>query len=452
MANQSELPTTPITETGGVAETQTASQLEVRSITPEDYKQVSALAKRNFTGPSFSLFPPDVVNAYVAANRESDLRHAAETEGSEAYVAQDEHNGIVGFVLLRHNQVIRRNAYGEVDLRRLHVDPTVQGKGIGTALFDVLENRGKDLNASHITSHASGGSRPFFEAHGWEGETTFNDMTKRGRTRAIVFAGSKQLKPREIELTPSPTHLIYAGANGTKAEFVRTLAESVDKDINFIQNSGAQEDEVTTDVVKAAVSKAVSTASQIRGNGGNFSSLIVAGDVRSDLLIINGSKDSFRYDFLNRGKPRGQSDDEKLDEVVDNYTELLITAEETKRPAPYVVRSATCILDPRDPESMKIATYDTSIWLSKKGLEELSTKAGVRDLRDEAMALTGADIFNMSGGFCLPVFLKRGYVVGLNGHPIDTLPKKEEAIQKALHTAIVGIDSKAIRRRLGIIE
>jgi subtilisin family serine protease len=64
----------------------------------------------------------------------------------------------------------------------------------------------------------------------------------------------------------------------------------------------------------------------------------------------------------------------------------------------------------------------------------------------------GADIFNMSGGFCLPVFLKRGYVVGLNGHPIDTLPKKEEAIQKALHTAIIGIDSKAIRSRLGIIE
>ncbi len=451
MASQSERPTLEI-PVEGVAELRPSSPLEVRSIVSEDYKQVSALAKKNFNGPSFSLFPPDVVRAYVAANRVEDLRHAAETEGSEAYVAEDEHNAIVGFVLLRHNQVVRRNAYGEVDLRRLHVDPTVQGKGIGTALFDILESRGRDLNASHITSHASGGSRPFFEAHGWEGETTFNDMTKRGRTRAIVFAGSKQLTPREIELAPTPTHLIYAGANERKAKFVRELAEGVDKGINFIQYSGAQEDEVTTDVVKAAISKAASTARQIRGNGGNFSSLIVAGDVRSDLLIINGSKESFRYDFLNRGKPRGQSDDEKIDEVADNFTELLITAEETKRPAPYVVRSATCILDPKDPEALKISTYDTSIWLSKEGLEELATKAGVRRYREDAMNLVDADVLDMSGGLCLPLFLERGYVVGINGHPIDTLAKKETVIKKALHTAIVGIDPKAIRNRLGIIE
>jgi predicted N-acetyltransferase YhbS len=430
--------------------------LEVRRVTPDDYRQVSALARKNFLGPSFALFPQDVVQAYIAANRVEDIRHAIDTEGSEAYVAEDEHSQIVGFILLRHNVVhgnqnMRRNAYGELDLRRLHVDPTIQGKGIGTKLFDILENRAQDLNVTHITSHASGGSRPFFESRGWEGETAFNNMTKRGRrTRAIVFAAQKQIAPREIELFPPPTHIVYAGANERKANYVKDIAKSIDSSLGFVKYTNAQEDEDTSDVAIAAQSKARSTAKQIDMRG-QFSPLIVAGDVRIDLLTITGNSSTFRYDFLNRGKPKGTTIEEKLQEVADNFLELFITAEETKKPAPYVVRSATCLLDPTHPESMVMSTHDSSIWLSKEGLEELATKEGVKKYREDAMNLVDADILNMSGGFCLPVFLERGYVKGINGHPIDSLPKKDQVIDKALHTAIVGIDGNLIKRRLGLI-
>ncbi len=441
----------------GAHEAPVDSSLEVRRVTPDDYRHISALARKNFLGPSFSLFPQDVVQAYIAANRAEDIRHAVDTEGSEAYIAEDEHNQAVGFILLRHNalhgsQGMRRNAYGELDLRRLHVDPTIQGKGIGTKLFDILENRAHDLNVTHITSHASGGSRPFFESRGWEGETAFNNMTKRGkRTRAIVFAAQKQIAPREIELFPSPTHIVYAGANEWKANYVKDIAKNIDSSLGFVKYANAQEDEATSDVAIAAQSKALSTAQQIDIRG-QFSPLIVAGDVRADLLTITGNSSTFRYDFLNRGKPKGTTTEEKLQEVADNFLELFITAEETKRPAPYVIRSATCLLDPTHPESVVMSTNDTSIWLSQEGIEELATKEGVKKYREEAMNLVDADILNMSGGFCLPVFLKRGYVKGINGHPFDTLPKREQVVEKALHTAIVGIDGDLVKRRLGLIQ
>lgn len=450
MANQNELYRGGL-ENSGPQELELSSGIGIRLADRGDYKGISQLARKNFTGPSFSLFPLDVVNAYVAANRTEDVMHAAETEGSEAYVAEDEHNSIVGFLLIRHNQVIRRNAYGDLDLRRLHVDPTIQGKGIGSKLFEVLEKRAQDLQVSHITTHASGGSRPFFESHGWEGETTFNDMTKRGRTRAIVFAAQKRIVPDEIELFPNPSHIIYAGSNDTKAEFVKDVVHRANLDAGFVKYSNAEENEMTNDVVEAAFSKAVSAARQIR-HMGNYSPLIIAGDVRADLLVINGTRDTFRYDFLNRGKPKGATDDDKLRLVSDNFTELLITSEETKKPAPYIIRSATCIVDPKDPSTMQSYTSDSSVWLSGEGLAELASIEGVKKYREEAMETLGADIFDMSGGFCLPIFLQRGYVTGINGHPIETLPKKDQAVNRALHTAIVGIDERFIRRRLGIIE
>lgn len=428
------------------------TDLDVRRAEKSDDKEISQLARKNFAGPSFALFPPDVIKAYTAANRPEDVTHAIETEGSEAYVAEDEHNKIVGFLLVRHNQVVRRNAYGDLDLRRLHVDPTIQGKGIGSKLFEILESRALDLQVSHITSHASGGSRPFFESHGWSGETTFNDMAKRGkRTRALVFAAQKRVIPEEIELYTPPSHIIYAGNNDRKAEFVKDIAHEYDKNIGFVKYNNAVEDEITTDVTLAAASKAISTAQQIRNMGG-YAPLIVSGDVRADLLVINGNRDTFRYDFLNRGKPKGETMDDKLQIVADNFTELLITSEETKKPAPYIIRSATCILDPKDPTSLQTFTSDTSVWLSHAGLEALSTKEGVKAYREEAMETLAADILDMSGGFCLPVFLSRDYVKGINGHPIETLYRKQQTIDKALHTAIVGIDPKIIKRRLGIIE
>ncbi len=451
MASQTES-TPQDKQTGGMPEAQTSSPLEVRGITKDDYKAVSDLARKNFNGPSFSLFPKDVVQGYISANSVQDVRHAAETEGSEAYVATNMLHDVVGFVLLRHNQVFRRNSYGDVDLRRLHVDPDTQGQGVGKELFSILESRGRDLHASHITSHASGGSRPFFEANGWEGETNFNDMSKRGKARAIVFVASKQLSPKKIELLPTPTHVLYAGANETKAHYVRELVAGIDSNIDFVKHSGAVEDEATTDVVDAALSKALSTANQIAGHGGRLSPLIVAGDVRADLLVIGGGKQSYRYDFLNRGKPRGATTADRIAEVADNFTELFITSDETNRPAPYVIRSATCLLDPKDPDGVKFSTYDTSVWLSTEGLEELATKEGVKKYRDEAMEELNSDILDMSGGFCLPIFLKRGYVKGINGHPLETLPKKDEVIKRALHTAIVGIDPRLLSNRLGIID
>lgn len=414
----------------------------IRPYTPDDEKAVVSLMKRNFQ-QSFSLFPEDVVKGYIDANRGVDLRAAVRVDGTEAYVAiVPETKDIGGFFLIRYNPLPgRRNAYGELDLRRIHVHPDMQGRGIGQQLFKHVERRARsrEINVEYITTHASGSSRPYFEQNGWNGRTILDHMPKR-QTAALVYVAGKRITQEEITLLPHPTHIVYAGANPAKHRSLQAIVAETGSHVDVVSITADEIED--TDVVEAAASKAHSVATKI-DRVSRQRTMIVASDIRTDKFML-GREDDPRYKLVNHGKPRS------LEEVRGNFTEMLETARAIKKPVPYIVRSATYIIDPYANEDT-FSEYDVSVWLSEEGLAELATEEGVKKYYQEVYDTYGVHIFEMSAGFALPIFLKRGYVVGINGHTMHDLPRKDEIIKKAMHTVLSGMDERIMQQRLGKI-
>ncbi len=423
---------------------ETIGGISLREYEEKDCASVVDLMVRNFNGDPYSLIPRDGKNGYIAANRVGDVRHAILTSGSQAYVSEFE-GKISGFILLRHTGSPRRDDRGRhytgvVAIKRLHVDPTVQGQGTGKAFFDLAEKKAKELQAESIVSDASGSSRMYFERSGFSGVTVLKEMDKRG-TSVVVFAATKSLVPPEYPLYLQPTHVIYAGSNKFKQEFIRKLTP---QHIPVIPHE-TEEDELTHDVVQAAFSKTSSTARRFRYTQ-PMNPLIVANDVRTDILeatSIGGHRKNYR--LVNRGKPSA----DQMGEILNNFQILRNTARITKSPAPYVVRSATYLHSPQEPGRDTFSESDVSVWLTHDALEYLATPEGLQSYRDQVYDEWHVDISSMSGGFALPIFLKRGYVAGLNGHPIETIPHKDEVVEKAMYTVMGGISEHVLGERFG---
>ena len=281
-----------------------------------------------------------------------------------------------------------------------------------------------------MTSHASGGSRVFFEHNGWEGRTILNLMPKRG-TSALVFSCMTQVGPNEIQLFPTVSHVVYAGTSKSRSAYIE---EAADGKARYLQIQG-DEPEIE-DVLVTARAKATSVGPLIRGAG--ISPIVVANDTRTDLLV----KDERGYRLLNKGKPK------TINEAHDTFRIMLNTSRATRKPVPYIIRTATYIHDPREPENDLQSEHDTSVWLSPSALHVLSSDSGFRKYRDEVNSRFGVDVTQISAGLAIPILLDRGHVVGLNGHPIDSLPKRKEIEAESIHTAIVGIDSKLLSARI----
>ncbi|PIY94023.1 MAG: hypothetical protein COY68_04300 [Candidatus Levybacteria bacterium CG_4_10_14_0_8_um_filter_35_23] len=411
-------------------------RVKVRHYHESDVPNMVKLMKRNFDGHAYSLYPKDVVTAYHAANRETDVKHAVHAGGTEVYIAETDKGELGGFILIRFNQdrIPRQNAYGELDLRRLHVNADIQGAGIGRALFETAARRAKELHVEYITTHASGSARLYFEKNGWKGKTVLDHMSKRG-TSALIYAAEKPITPRKVILYDTPTHIVYAGSNRNKMKFLQGIVG----DLPVIPIE-ADEDQVP-DVAAAAVSKVQNAKDNLFLMSGKRP-LIVSSDVRTDLMVFNPGK-AARYEMSNRGKPL------TLEETRRNFELLLQTARATKKPAPYVVRSATYIHNPLEPELDKLVENDVSVHLSEEGLATLSTVEGLREYQEEVYDKYGVDILEMAAGFALPIFIKRGYVKGLFHHPFECLPEREITIQRALDVVIGGIDEMTVRERIG---
>ncbi|MBI1982363.1 MAG: GNAT family N-acetyltransferase [Candidatus Levybacteria bacterium] len=406
-----------------------------------DCHAVVEIAQGNFR-LYYTLLPKDVVDAYIAANRAVDLKAAVRADGTEAHVAQTPDGKIAGFCLLRYNPYTRRDPQGELQLIRLHVAPNSKGQSVGKKLLEFTEKRGKEIGVEFVVSLASGSSRPFFEQNGWNGRTELRPMPKR-KTSALVYAAQKRLISAPIPLSEPPTHIVYAGTNSTKEHFVRKLLTIINP--NLAVYSAPTEEDPTEDVFEAARSKALG----VRLNfGRNIVPLVISSDVRTELLRIDLNSPT-RYALVNKGKPNSS---DSIEEIRANFALLRDTALQTKRPVPYVVRSVTYLHNPREPDMDSFTEHDTSIWLSREGLEELSTSEGLKRYIDEVNSKFGVDITKMSAGFAFLVFLDRGYVVGLNGHPFDSLPRRDEVVEKSRHTVLTGIDESLIKRRLGYTQ
>lgn len=413
-------------------------EVQVRPFQQNDLSPLMDIIHANFNGLSYSLFPEDVVNAYKNANSKEDITHAIEEEGTETYVTETSDGEIGGFALIRHHGVPRRNAYGDLDLRRMHVNPHIQGNGIGKKLFNAIEERGRELNVSHITSHASGGARTYFEKNGWTGKTILNHMSKRN-TSSLVFATEKYIWPEQIDLYLPPTHVIYAGSNPRREDFLRETVGDITKVMSYPSIEDPSED-----VVVAAQSKALSLSPLLKYTR-YVQPLIIGSDIRTD-LVAHDQGTNTKYHLENRGKPKSP------EEAFENFKVLQSYAQETQRPAPYIVRSATYMHDPLDPESDSFTEYDISLWLSQDAVNELSTQQGFNKYREQLHDEYGQDVTDMAAGFALPIFLKNNYIAGINGYPLHALHKSDEVIKQAYHTVLVGIEDKAIKKRFGILQ
>ncbi|MCL5746676.1 MAG: GNAT family N-acetyltransferase [Patescibacteria group bacterium] len=417
----------------------------MRPFEQTDLPHATSLAQNNIRKSFAALFPKEVMKAYLAANNQDELKHAVNDEGTETNVLMSPEGKLLGFALIRFNPRPRRNAYGELDLRRLHIDETAQGQGLGRRLFEWMHERAKspEINSEYVTSHASGSSRLFFEREGWEGKTMLNDMSKKG-TSAIVFVAHKLVRQKEVNLFNPPTHIVYAGGNSAKSEYLSELIRDLNISLPIIRVP-ARENEQTQDVVEAATSKALSASGIIAR--GKVNPLVIANDIRADLMTTRiDNEGKLVYSLMNKGKPKTH------DELLENFRILAYTARITEKPAPYIIRTATVLHSLTEPDNDSYSERDVSVWLSQDILEKLSTESGIVEYISAVSEKFGADVLSMSGGLCLPYFLEIGAVGGMNGHDFRTLPKRELVIKDALQIAISGIDKKIVRERFGLIQ
>lgn len=125
--------------------------IKIRSAQPEDGKQIGQLIydtvhtinRRDYSEQQVGAWAPDPLT-YSTWNE------------SFAYVA--ELNGVIaGFGNLTPTGY----------LHRFYIHKDFQGKGIGTLLLKVLENKAQKLGLKEISTEASVTAKSFFQAQGW---------------------------------------------------------------------------------------------------------------------------------------------------------------------------------------------------------------------------------------------------------------------------------------------
>lgn len=406
-----------------------------------DAKKVRDLMYRNFDGPSYALQPSRVVRAYKDANRIEDIEHAVNSDGRTAIVVETPDGSIAGFTLLGYDSIRVYNGdrpYGTERIRRLHVDPDIQGKQIGGIMLRYSMKHAEQVGAEWLTIEASGGSREYAELNGFWGKTELSEMPKRS-TSAIVWNARRRVIP-ETQLYPPITHIVYAGSSKMREDYLREITRQAGKDDSMVVTRPAQEDP-SPDTYTAAKSKAYSAASTIKSYSG-ISPLIVANDTRASLISLSSQNPKSPYAFVDRGKPQ------TLEDIQRNFQLLRDYARETGKPAPYLIRTTTFFHDPIHRED-SYTFYDVSIWLSPESLEQLATENGVRAYANEVNdRWYESNVFEASGGLFLPYLLDNNAVAGINGYPYEHLHKRDELIVKALTTVICGIDKQAVTERL----
>lgn len=406
-----------------------------------DARKVRDLMYKNFDGPSYALQPSRVVRAYKDANRLEDIEHAVSSDGRTAIVAETPDGSIAGFTLLGYDSIRVYNGdrpYGTERIRRLHVDPDTQGKQIGGIMLRYSIQHAKQIGAEWLTIEASGGSREYAEKNGFWGKTELSEMPKRS-TSAIVWNARRRVIP-ETQLYPPITHIVYAGSNKMREDYLREITRQAGKDDSMVVTRPAQEDP-SPDTYTAAKSKAYSAARTIKSHSG-ISPLIVANDTRASLISLSSQNPKSPYAFVDGGKPRD------LDDIQKNFQLLRDYARETGKPAPYLVRTTTFFHDPIHREDSS-TFYDVSIWLTPEILEKLATEKGVNEYVNEVYdRWLQSDVRDVSGGLFLPYFLENNAVAGINGYPYEHLHKPDEVIEKALNVVICGFDKQAVTERL----
>jgi len=399
----------------------------------------------NFNNPS--LFIPDDVRArYRSVNKESDIKAQASDDGVEIHVAAAKADGsIAGILLLRVNPYAfpDHRLHGDLEIRRIHVDPKAQGKGLGTEFLKLTNMRAEQHRVEYITAHSSGNSRNFFEENEYEGFTLLHSLGKEGPA-ALVFACRKFMGPEEVNIYPNPKNIYVVGENDDREEMIRKIAG--DTSVHRINSVAHRPEKYALDAARA---KAVTASSQLASTSGVWGNhengdvpVVIATEQRVNLIGMTNNAN--RYGWF------ATKEVSTPDEIMAWIRIARGYVRETGKDAPVREEDITYV---HNPMLQNVDTYqrqDLSYFLNREAVETLSDSGKFSQYRAEAYDGYGIDVTKIPGGLALPVLMDRGYVVGINAQPLDALsrPKRDKLIKRALHQSQTGLDIPAVKQRL----
>ncbi|WP_395645403.1 GNAT family N-acetyltransferase [Terricaulis sp.] len=106
-----------------------------RDATPEDAAAIAEFAGRTFCDTFAHLYPPEDLDAFLAAKYGADIQRAEMAEPLTRYFIAIEGDRIAGYVMMGALD-IRVDEPGALELHRLYVDKDMKGKGVAQALTD----------------------------------------------------------------------------------------------------------------------------------------------------------------------------------------------------------------------------------------------------------------------------------------------------------------------------
>lgn len=134
--------------------------LHIRVAVPGDAAELQRVHRAAVFGSGAAFYPTEVLQGWAKpCTPESIAQHAKIIEQQEEQTFVAEWDGVVaGFSVL---------ASPSNELRAVYVDSAYQGKGIGTALLEVLEAQAGKEQLQFLEMDASLNAQSFYEAHGY---------------------------------------------------------------------------------------------------------------------------------------------------------------------------------------------------------------------------------------------------------------------------------------------
>lgn len=126
-------------------------ETDIKEIVSLFYETVHSVNSKDYSQLELDAWAPK-------EEKEFKMKSWQESLGKNITFVAKINNKIVGF------SDITQNGY----LNRLYVHKDYQGKGIATALVDILEVEAKKLNLLEIDTEASITAKPFFEQRGYK--------------------------------------------------------------------------------------------------------------------------------------------------------------------------------------------------------------------------------------------------------------------------------------------
>jgi putative acetyltransferase len=141
--------------------------MNVRDATPTDAEAVRTVHYASIVGLGPDAYDRQQVEAWASGCGSADYTAIIESDAQDIVVA-DRDGVVVGFGSLRREQPDDYRATVDAELTAVYVLPSVAREGVGTAIYETLEQRARDREVTSLGLSASLPAVPFYEAHGYE--------------------------------------------------------------------------------------------------------------------------------------------------------------------------------------------------------------------------------------------------------------------------------------------